>query len=269
MASLGRPTDLLANLDRVTSLLAGERAGVFLDIDGTLAPIQLDPSTVTITPRMRDAIATLSRSVTVVALSGRNAQMARAIVGVDGITYVGNHGAQWLQDGVERVVPEAEPYVAKAQRIADAAEAQLGGINGVIVEHKGPSVSLHYRATVDQAAAALAIDRFLDATPGVDAFVRLAGKMLVDLRPAIEVDKGTALSSVVASEDLSSVLVLGDDTTDVDAFLALRRLRDAGRVAGLAVAVRSEGTPAAVLEAADYTLASTEAVEHFLTWLAG
>ena len=45
------------------------------------------------------------------------------------------------------------------------------------------------------------------------------------------------------------------------------RLRDAGRVAGLAIAVRSEGTPAAVLEAADYTLASTAAVEHFLTWL--
>ena len=157
----------------------------------------------------------------------------------------------------------------EARRIADSAAAQLGGINGVIVEHKGPSVSLHYRATVDQAAAALAIERFLDVTPGVDAFVRLAGKMLVDLRPAIEVDKGTALSSVVASEDLSSVLVLGDDTTDVDAFLALRHLRDAGRVMGLAIAVRSEGTPVGVLEAADYTLASTEAVEHFLTWLAG
>jgi trehalose 6-phosphate phosphatase len=262
------PTDLLANLDGVTALLAGGRVGLLLDIDGTLAPIQDDPFTVAITPAVRDAIATLSRSLTVVAVSGRSVQSSHAIVGVDGITYVGNHGTQWLRDGVERFLPEAEPFVPEARRIAEAAEAQLGQIPGVIVEHKGTSVSLHYRATADRAAAAQAIGRFIEATPGTDAFARIEGKMIVDLRPAIDANKGTALTSVVATEGLRGVLVLGDDTTDVDAFDVLRRLRQTGQVAGLAIAVRSEGTPSAVLDAADYTLASTDAVGEFLTWLA-
>jgi len=261
------PTDLLASLDRITELLAGGCVGLFLDIDGTLAPIQEDPFTVAITPAVRDAIATLARSMTVVAISGRSVQSSYAIVGVDGITYVGNHGSQWLRDGVGRLLPEAEPFVAEARQIAEAGRAALGHIPGVIVEGKETSVSLHYRATADRVAAARAIDDFIRDTPRTERFVRIEGKLIVDLRPAIDVSKGTALASLVSSEGMRNVLVLGDDTTDIDGFVALRGLRDAGQVDGLAIAVRSEGTQAAVLDAADHTLASVEAVGEFLTWL--
>jgi trehalose 6-phosphate phosphatase len=263
----GGPADLLISLDRVAAVLAGGRVGLFLDIDGTLAPIQEDPFTVAIAPAVRDAIVTLSPWFRVVAISGRSVQSSYAIVGVDGITYVGDHGSQWLRDGVERFLPEAEPFVAEARRIAEAGQAALGHITGVIVEEKGTSVSLHYRATADRAAALRAIDDFIRDTPGVERFVRIEGKLIIDLRPAIDVDKGTALASLVSSEGMANVLVLGDDTTDIDAFVALRRLREAGQVGGLAIAVRSEGTKQGVLDAADYTLASVEAVEEFLTWL--
>ena len=62
-------------------------------------------------------------------------------------------------------------------------------------------------------------------------------------------------------------LVLGDDTTDVDAFEAARALRAGGTIDALAVAVSGDA-PEPLLALADYRLADPAAVETLLTWLA-
>ncbi len=92
--------------------------------------------------------------------------------------------------------------------------------------------------------------------------------MLIEVLPPVAVHKGTAIARTVERRHLASVLVLGDDTTDVDAFEAVRDLRAAGAVEALAVAV-SDDAPEALLAAADYRLADPAAVETLLTWLVG
>src|SRR5262249_18820092 len=63
------------------------------------------------------------------------------------------------------------------------------------------------------------------------------GRMVIELRPVVPINKGTALRSVVEQEGLKSVVFLGDDLTDIDAFRAIASLRAVGTLQGLNVAV--------------------------------
>ena len=259
--------ELWAHREEVAARLRGRRVGLFLDIDGTLSPLQDDPADSVISPRLRSAVRSLSRSTTVVLLSGRSVSDSRRIVGLDGVTYSGNHGVQWLRDGREWTIAEAEPFVSRIHEVAEEAAVQLRDIRGLTIEDKGPSLSIHYRQADDRTAAAAAIDAFFRDSPAARELKRGEGKLVFELRPPIDVSKGTTVESIVAEDALEVAVVLGDDVTDVDAFRAVRRLREQGRADGLAIGVLSPGTPGVVREAADYTVESTDAVEEFLVWL--
>ena len=259
--------DLLANRDEMVALLSRRNAGLFFDIDGTLSPLQSHPADAVISSRLRTAVHTLSRTTHVVLLSGRSVPDSRKIVGLDGVTYSGNHGVEWHRDGDEWVIPEAEPYVSTIHGIAEDAAVELRDVVGLYIEDKGPSLSIHYRQADDRAAAASAIHAFIRRNPAAQGLKRAEGKLVIELRPPIDVNKGTSVETVVAERQLEVAVVFGDDVTDVDAFLAVQRLRDEGRVGGAAVGVFSPGTPDVVRAAADYTLADTDAVEEFVVWL--
>jgi len=260
--------DLLANPDEMITLFRGKRAGLFFDIDGTLLPLQAQPADAVISPRLRTAVHRLSRTTHVVLLSGRSVAESRRIVGLDGVTYSGNHGAEWHRDGVEWVILEAQPYIATIHQVAEDAVIRLGNVEGIYIEDKGPSLSIHYRQAKDCMAAGLAIDAFIRDHPAAQRLKRTAGKLVVELRAPIDVNKGTSVELMVTDLNLEVAVVLGDDVTDVDSFLTIRRLRNEGQVAGAAVGVLSPGTPAVVCDAADFTLADTDAVEEFVVWLA-
>lgn len=259
--------DLSQNREVADALLRGKESGLFLDIDGTLTPIQPKPEGVAITDRMREAIDRLSRSVHVVLVTGRRVDDAHRIVGLDDLTYAGNHGTEWRSGGVTSVLPEAEEYVPRIHRIATDAKERFASLPGVFTEDKGPSLSVHYRGTKDPAAAAVAIDAFFDSHPDASGLRRAEGKMVKELRPPIAADKGVAVTHVVRERGLKTAMMFGDDVTDVDAFRAVRRLRDEGTIDGIAVGVRSAGTPELVLQNVDYLLDHTDAVEDILVWL--
>ncbi|HEV7664378.1 MAG TPA: trehalose-phosphatase, partial [Chloroflexota bacterium] len=85
---------------QVVGLLAAGRAGLVTDVDGTISPIVARPEDAAVLPAARDALAGLSHLLSMVAVvSGRRASDARAMVGVDGLVYVGNHGLErWTAD---------------------------------------------------------------------------------------------------------------------------------------------------------------------------
>lgn len=190
-------------------LLTGN-AGLFLDIDGTLSPIQPDPAAVTITQRIRGAIDRLSQKLNVVLLSGRGVSDAYRIVALDGVTYAGNHGVEWRVNGVTSLLPEAEEYVTAVRHIAAEAVKHFAGWRGVFVEDKGPSLSIHYRGTRDPAAAGAAIDAFYDAEPEASGLRRSEGKMVKELRPPIQADKGVAVRRVVGDRGLVAAAMFGE-----------------------------------------------------------
>ena len=265
----GLGKDLLLRLDAVRPLFQQRKFGLLLDIDGTLARINPNPAAVSITPAVRQMMDRIARKVSLVVLTGRSVSDARRIIGLNALTYVGNHGVQWWQKGHESVLPEAEHYVRYVRDVAVQANRRLGRVAGVIVEDKGPSLAIHYRAALDPASAVEAIEEFLARTREAGELERRDGKMVIELRAPINVNKGTALTRFAAEQGLESLMVLGDDFTDMDSFTAARSFAaDEGRFAAT-VAVETLGTPLELTTAADYTLENTDAVEEFLVWLAG
>ena len=107
----------------------------------------------------------------------------------------------------------------------------------------------------------------LTSTPGVDGLDVFWGKLVLELRPPVGLDKGLAVKRLAADRKLDGVIFIGDDTTDVDGLLGLRDLGSDGRVETLGVAVLHRDSPAELIDAADYSLDGVAGVEAFLRWL--
>ena len=198
-----------------------------LDVDGTLAPIVPRPEQARVPIETREVLESLTRlpGVTVALVSGRAADDTMRIAGIAGAWVVGNHGFEVRSpDGRTIANAQAVPFEARIAKAASDLTHAARGIDGVIVENKRWTLSLHYRL-VNQAAVPklLADARVIGAAAGLRI---TQGKKIVELRPPVEVDKGSAVLDLAerfgAVEPTASVMFAGDDRTDEDAFRALR-----------------------------------------------
>ena len=226
--------------------------GVFLDLDGVLAPIAPRPELAAVPEPTVVLVRRLLHLFALVAIvSGRGAGDVRRMIDVPQLTVVGNHGAEvWLFGKA----PEAEEHLL-AGRIAliDGAACELErdprlAAAGVRLERKGLSVALHTRGAGERAAAIAAeAAAAVAARHGLEI---LRGRAVVDLRFPGRT-KGSAVSRLVRTAGLTAALYVGDDGTDLDAFAALDRLRRESGVHGVKVGVASDEGPAELGEAAD------------------
>lgn len=255
------------NTDAIATVLGTPRPGLITDIDGTLSRIAPTPEAAEVVPACREALRTLAGLIFVAAVSGRAATDARRMVGVAGVVYVGNHGLERLMPEGLALPPEVEHYAADLGAVLRQAERALDDLPGVIVEDKGSTGSIHYRQAPDPAAARDAILDAVGALAAEAGLVVTQGRKVIEIRPPLELDKGTAVRSLIDAYQLTGVLYAGDDTTDVDAFAALQAWRaETGRPA-LALGVLGPETPDAVARSADLHLAGVDDVAAFLGWL--
>jgi len=214
----------------------GESALV-LDVDGTLAPIVARPELSAVPDETRAVLVRLAERYRLVAcVSGRAGDDARRLVGVPGIRVVGNHGLE--------LAPEAE---ALAHRIAAFRDEV-----GIPVEDKGLSLSYHYREAPDPMSAEaelLAVAARAEAAGLVPRW----GRKVLEIRPPVEADKGTAVRALLAESGARRGLYAGDDATDLDAFAGLRA---AGLDHAVCIAVASDEGPDSLTNAADLTVGS-------------
>ncbi len=245
--------------------------GLLLDIDGTLSPIAPTPEDARLLPGITEVLErALAQFEVAAAISGRAAADARRMVGITGLLYIGNHGLErWLPgDDAPQIIPEARAYLPAIAQALDTAEQQLvPRLPGLRVERKGASGSIHTRGCPQpQEALATTLETLRPIAERLG--LRLTqGKLVAEVRPPLVQDKGTAVERLVRERSLQSALYLGDDVTDIDAFRALRRLRQTGSCAGYAGAVLHEEAPPQLAAEADFTLPSIEAVPAFLAWL--
>lgn len=261
-------------LARVRAALSAHPNGLFTDVDGTISPIAPSPETATLLPGIADLLEQArARFEVVAAVSGRSALDAARLVGMRDITYIGNHGLERLipqEDGqlALDIVPEAQPYAAEIGAVLDDIEEALGPrMPGLLVERKGVTGSIHVRRTADPIAAEQAIMRELARSDVAPRLRVTRGKMVVEVRPPIAIDKGAAVTALIKERGLRGALYLGDDRTDIDAFRAVRRLTESGLSAGAAIAVLHPESPPELAEEADIALQSIESVPEFLRWL--
>jgi trehalose 6-phosphate phosphatase len=227
-----------ASFDEARRRLGDDAAGtaVFTDFDGTLSAIVDDPASAVPLPGAVAALDALAGRVgRVGVLSGRPVDFLRSWLPPT-LVLAGLYGLEVLVDGERRDHPSGGVW----RQVVDdvAAQSAARGPDGMRVEAKGLSLTLHYRGRPDIEPAVRAWAGQQAARSGLE--VRPA-RMSVELHPPIEVDKGTTL--VDLAQGCSAVCFLGDDVGDLPAFDGLDRLAAAG-VATLRVAVRStEGSP--------------------------
>jgi trehalose-phosphatase len=231
------------------TLIASEpsAAALFLDVDGVLAPIVERPDGATVPPKTRRELERLSASYALVAcVTGRPGDVARRIVGADGIRYVGEHGLE--------LHPDAAAWAGQVH--AFAAETGWGDI-----ERKPLSVAFHYRTASDSEAARVQLQRV--ARDALAAGLRTRwGRLVLEVLPPVDATKGSAVRSLLAESGLRRALYAGDDTTDLDGFAALDGLEAAVRVA----VVSTEG-PSELGARADLVVGSPDAFRELLARL--
>lgn len=239
-------------------------SALLVDYDGTLAPIVADPAGARPLPGVRPVLAALAEAMQVVAVvSGRPvAFLADALGRLPGIRLFGLYGME-RQGGSEppSVVPEARRWRSVVAAVADRAEADAPP--GVTVERKGLTVTVHWRGQADAAPWATSFVRREAATSGL---LCQPGRMALELRPPLGVDKGTVVAE--CGRGARAVAFIGDDLGDLPAFSAIAALRSPDRYATAVAAVDQE-TAAEVRRAADVTVPGPGGVLALLGWLAG
>ncbi|HET6830487.1 MAG TPA: trehalose-phosphatase [Solirubrobacterales bacterium] len=266
MTSSGPATALEPFLDEPAA------AALLFDLDGTLAPIVARPDQARVPDRVRAALARIAgRYALAAVVSGRRAADARAIVGLEKLTYVGNHGFELLLPGAPaaRPAPELGDRGGDAAAFAAAIDRSVLDRAGLRFEDKGPIVALHWRGAADEGGAEAEAERIATDATGAGLTVH-RGRKVLELRPPGAVDKGTAIESLLMASDLSAALYAGDDRTDLDGFAALDRLADAGRLrVALRIGVVSAEGPKEIAARADLTVAGPAELVPMLVALAG
>ena len=245
-------------------------SALFLDLDGTLAPIVAHPRDARLIAGAAERIVQLRDALGLVGfISGRGLEDLRRIVGIPGCAYAGNHGFELqLPDGPVRTAQAALAWQGPIDRVAASWDDRELTDAGLHIEHKGATFSVHWRTAAEpQAAAAMVRERLAPAARAAGLAVTW-GRMVMEVRPPVPIDKGTAVAELIADGGWHHAVYIGDDHTDADAWRALHALRDAGAlVTATAVVATSPETPPELREVADAEVPGPPGVLDLLTAL--
>jgi len=204
---------------------------LFVDVDGTLVDIAARPDAVVVDASLPSTLKRLKQRLggALAPVSGRPLRDIDALLGLDGAA-AGLHGAELRgPDGAALAAPILHEGLAAARTRAVEAAASIAG---VLVEDKGGAIALHYRAApdaeLDVRRAAVAM---LDAAG--DGYELLHGKLVIELKPS-NADKGVALAALMRIAPFAgrTPWMIGDDTTDEDAFAEVNRERGVSIIVG-------------------------------------
>lgn len=233
---------------------------VFLDFDGTLAPIVDQPGDAAMSEAMKSAVRELSRRAPVAIISGRDRPDVEARADLDDLVYAGSHGFDIGGRGHDETLSQAEAVLDDVDRAERELEQRHGSTQGVILERKRFSIAVHYRQVEDPCVVeqiGITVERLAEQTK----LRKRTGKKVFELEPDIDWDKGKALLWLL--DNMPSVqpgerflIYIGDDVTDEDAFAALR-----GRGAGVRVGEEISDS------LADYRVSTPEDVRVLLSRL--
>ena len=235
-------------------------AALLLDFDGTLAPIVEDPPAARALPAVAPTLKVLARVFRRVAVvSGRPIEfLCQVLPEVRGVELVGQYGLQRLVEGEIVVNARVQPFLPQVEQLAEEADRLLPE---VFVERKeGISVTLHWRRAPASEERCLRAAKRLGAKYG---FLLLHGRMAVELRPPVPLDKGVVASELVA--DVDAAAYFGDDVGDLPAFEALHGLRAGGALrCAVCVGVTGDDTPPELSRATDTQVRGPHAVAALL-----
>ncbi len=215
----------LEHLEEIAQQRRNRRLAVFLDYDGTLTPIVDRPELAVLSAEMRDTLSRLARVCTVAVVSGRDRADVERLVGLDSIYYAGSHGFDiGGPSGREIQYQPGQQFTGPLRRAESELRARLGPIPGVLVEGKRYAVAVHFRLVAPREVPGVQ-EAFEEVAGAHPELRQTGGKMVLELRPKLDWDKGKAmlwlLETLELRGDTTLALYIGDDETDEDAFGAI------------------------------------------------
>jgi trehalose 6-phosphate phosphatase len=184
------------------------------------------------------------------------------MVSIGSISYLGSHGAELLRAGWTEAVldPSVEEWVRRIHEFGREADTSDLRRRRVRIEDKGVIVAFHWRGAPDEDAARTAVDA-LAARADAAGLQTHWGRKVLEIRPPIKFDKGAGITKFLDGLEVDTVLYIGDDVTDVDAF---RGLRESVTGSAVCVAVGSEEAPEELLQDADVVVDGPAGVRELL-----
>ena len=246
----------LNSLGVIKNLLKKKQVIIFLDYDGTLTPIVERPEWAQLSQNMRNAVQRLSKKYRVAIVSGRDLQDIRNQVAIEGLLYAGSHGFDISGPDGDMELQQGADYLPALERAEKALTNALAKIPGTQIERKKFAIAVHFRRAdiKDVPSVEAIVDTIAAQTQGLR---KTGGKMIFELRPDIDWDKGKALQWILMQLGMDGdnvcPIYIGDDLTDEDAFCVLQ-------TRGLAILVSNEQR----LTAAGYVLKDPQEVGLFL-----
>ncbi len=226
---------LFSHWNKIKAAIKGKFVYIFLDFDGTLAPIAKTPGAAFIPRETRRLLLALSGmpNCKLAIVSGRALKDVEKKVGIKNrIVFVGNHGFEIKGPEIKFRSPVEPEYMKLLKKIRVRLEKNLSSVKGVFTEDKGFSLSLHYRAA-DRNDVPKIRAEFYAAIVSCEAKKKVSvitGKKILEIRPPVAWDKGKAVLWLLARHKSGArykkkevvPVYIGDDKTDEDAFKSLK-----------------------------------------------
>ncbi len=203
------------------------------DFDGTLSPIVGRPEEAALPDNTRRALEALVGydRVGVAVVSGRALSDIKNKVGIPGITYVGNHGIEIEGPWLKFIYAPAEAARPVMRHLYSTLSKVLAGFEGVLVEDKGLTLSVHYRLVREDRVDELrrVCEETVHGLRSEGSIRTTEGKKVYEIRPGVLWDKEDAILLLLSGRTSSTaqsgnlVLFLGDDLTDERGFKVVDR----------------------------------------------
>jgi len=217
--------------DKLKKTLVNKHIILFVDYDGTLTPIVDSPDKAVMSDEARDLLKALSTKprCQVGVISGRALGNLKKMVGLKDLIYVGNHGLEIDAPKIKFKTQLTPEMVSIIRNIKDKLSMKLSGINGIAVEDKFVTVSIHYRLA--GRAGYLSAKKIIEETASpfiASGKIKVrAGKKVLEIIPETHWNKGEIVEWILARETRvlgtpPLPIYLGDDTSDEDAFGVLK-----------------------------------------------
>jgi len=184
------------------------------DLDGTLAAIAYEPHLIIIEDTVKRSLVSLMKIACVAVVTGRSVSDALGHLGFEPHYLVGNHGAEGL--AVSRA--DKNLFGLLTADWGKQAESYLARLKnqGIVIENKGTSLSIHYRNASNRGEAQAEILDFIRTLKPKPRHV--SGKYVENIIPSEAPDKGMAILAIMESAGCSKAFYAGDDETDEDVF---------------------------------------------------
>lgn len=197
---------------------------LFLDYDGTLVPIKGSPQLALLSPQKRNLLINLAKKYFLCIASGRSLSEIQKYVGIQNISYIGNHGLEVCLKNRHWTHPQAVEIKPILHRTLRTIKSKIKDFRGAFIEDKGLTASIHYRLLPRNRRRQIS-EIVNEETALKSRWLKVTeGKMVFEIKPNIDWDKGKGVLKLLGWLNLKEeplLIYIGDDETDESAFRAL------------------------------------------------